>query len=106
MARKSIEERVFGVFESYESKKRWKKGNILPNYILNRRIIIKSNGAVVFDNYETDDHSIPLSIQYEIRRYGYPAERKLMKNMPLIYNIKSKLVSINDIPGSRTVVRP
>ncbi len=67
------------------------KDNILPKYILNRRIKIITNGEVVFDSNDFKGGDIPISIQYSIKQYGYPEKMKRNSKTPLIYNITSKV---------------
>ena len=68
--------------------------NILPNYVLNRRIKIITNGKIVFDSLDYKDGQIPTSIQYTIKQYGYPKTIKPDNNTPLIYNISLKSSSL------------
>lgn len=71
-----------------------KKEQILPKYILKRRVIIRNNGKVVFDSFTMDNHEIPIDIQYEIKHFGVPDGITRNNNSPIVFNITSKLHSI------------
>lgn len=67
--------------------------DILPKHILNRRIRIITNGEVIFDSSNCKNNNIPISIQYAIKQYGYPAAITRCNKTPLTYNITSKVSS-------------
>lgn len=64
--------------------------NILPKYVMNRHIKIITNGEIVFDSNDFNKGEIPISIQYTIKKFGYPDTIKYNNKTPLIYNITSK----------------
>lgn len=74
--------------------KKNKNQNIVPNYVLKRRIKFITNGEVIFDSNDFKECGIPISIQYSIKQYGYPETIKPNNKTPLIYNITSKASSI------------
>lgn len=87
-----LEKSIFEYFIKYEVKQKQKKTmkkDILPKYVTKRHVKIISNGKVVFDN-DGGRREIPDSIQYAIKRYGYPPSIKSSNKTPLIYNIQSE----------------
>lgn len=90
-----ITHRIQKLLRSYELRKESVLNeDILPRRILKKRVIIKTNGNIVFDSYETEGHRIPPSIQYTIKKYGIPRKRDIKGNQPIIYEIDSRRISI------------
>lgn len=94
-----FEKRLIQYFSKLEAKRITRQNNniseyVLPNFVLKRHIKIITNGEVVFDSKDYEDIPIPNSIQYTIKRYGYPDVIKPNNNTPLIYNITSTASSI------------
>lgn len=92
-----IEKKLIKFFVNIElerNKKKYKEDKVLPDYVLKRHIKFITNGIVVFDSNDYVHSNIPISIQYSIKRYGYPRSIKPNNKTPLIYNITSNVSSI------------
>lgn len=87
-----IIDKLINIYIKHEQKKNTKKKQILPNYVLKRRIQIYNNNQIVFDSNDVDE--IPESIQYTIKSYGIPADLKCNSKTPLIYRTNTTLSSM------------
>lgn len=68
----------FGIMPSIDKReKRSKvKKNILPAYVLKKRIRIINDGTTIYDSAENKNESVPIEIQYAIKSYGGYNKRK------------------------------